>query len=120
METTPSDAYDKVFTDMVEDIHNRELDDESTTTAISNLVAFSKVQVNRPDTEPEPDQPVVPTTRLGRAWAGVGRILDNETTRALIKAGGAFAGVAFVANATIKKDHVLERQALDQAHQQQR
>lgn len=118
METTPSDAYDKLFTEMVEDIANREFEHDTTAAAINNLVALSKASPHRP--EPEPDQPVVPTTRLGRFGAGIGKVWDNETTRALIKAGGAFAGVLVVANATIKKDHVLERQALDQAHQQQR
>lgn len=115
MDTTPSDAYDKLFINMVEDISNREIDQDSTTVAISNLVALAKAQPQAP--EPEPIQPVVPTTRLGKLGYGVARFWDNETTRVLIKSGGALASVALVGVWTVKKDHVLERQALDQAHQ---
>jgi hypothetical protein len=47
----------------------------------------------------------------------MGGVWDNETTRVLIKAGGAFAGVALVTWATVRRDHVLTREALSQANQ---
>jgi hypothetical protein len=115
MDTTPTDAFNELFIEAVADLKNRELDAESTTTAINNFVNLSKAQPTPP--EPVVDPNPVPETRWGRVKLGVRNAWDNETTRTVIKAGGSLLGVVVVANATIKKDHVLERQALDQAHQ---
>lgn len=114
----PTEAFEIVYCDMLADIHNTT--DYASDTAklmIENLAVLVK---SRPEPiEPEPTPDPVPETRWGRFKLGTARALDNETTRTLIKAGGSVAGVGLVAYATIRKDHVLERQALDQAHQQQ-
>lgn len=113
----PRDVHDKVFMRFVEEVSQRELDEDSTMSAMKALEAFSK---SRPAAEPEPEpEPVevAPATRWERFKAGASCVWDNETTRVFIKAGGAFAGVALVAYSTIHKDHVLERQAMNQANQ---
>lgn len=78
------------------------------------LETFSKSRPLDPEPEVLPDP--VPTTRWEKIKAGLGAVWDNETSRTIIKAGGAFAGVAYVTHATIKKDHILEKQALAQAN----
>lgn len=114
----PTESFNIVYCEMLDNINN--VDDYASDTAklmIENLAVLTK---SRPEpTEPEPTPDPVPETRWGRFKLGAARVLDNETTRTLIKAGGSVAGVGVVAYATIRKDHVLERQALDQAHQQQ-
>ena len=114
MDQTPLDLYNVKFKEFVESLPS-DLETNEATTAMKNLETFSKC---RPaDPEPEPTPQPVPTTRWGKARAGIASVLDNETTRVFIKAGGAFAGVAVVAYSTIHKDHVMERQALAQANQ---
>jgi hypothetical protein len=74
------------------------------------LETFSKT---RPiDPEPEIPTHTVPTTRLGKIKAGIASAWDNETTRVALKAGLGFAGIAYVTHATVKKDHILEKQAI--------
>lgn len=94
-----------------------DLTDESAQNAMKAFETFSKTRPPEPEPEILPDP--VPTTRLGKIRAGLSTALDNETTRTVIKAAGAFAGVAYVTHATIKKDHILERQALAQANANQ-
>lgn len=118
MEQTPHDAFNAKFTELIEAVPTIGLDQEDSTAIIKNLKTFSECRPPQPEPEPTPDP--VPTTRWGKAKAGLASALDNETTRTLIKAGGAFAGVAVVAYSTIHKDHVLERQAIAQANQQPR
>lgn len=112
--TDPTTTFNDKLIELIENIPtNLELDD--TTTAVKNLETFSKIHVALPDPEPAPDPE--PTTVRGRAARAMARAWDNETTRVFIKAGGAFAGVGLVAYSTIRRDHVLERQAIDQANQ---
>lgn len=111
--SNPLDTYDDAFVGLVAKATEHPLESEAATVAIKNLKTFSDA---RPPV-PEPDPTPTPTTRWGKVKAGAAQALDNETTRTLIKAGGAFAGVALVAYATIHKDHVVERQALAQANQ---
>lgn len=114
---TPLDSYNTRYIQLVEEASTLPLTDESTTQAMKNLEIFSKCRPPEPAPEPESiPEPVLPTKFWGKTLAGAARVLDNETTRVVIKAGGAFAGVAFVAYSTIYKDHVLERQALAQAN----
>lgn len=94
---------------------NIDLSSDEATTTMKNLKIFSECRPQ--DSKPEPTPDPVPTTRWGKVKAEISSVLDNETTRTLIKAGGAFAGVAVVAYSTIHKDHVMERQALAQANQ---
>jgi hypothetical protein len=85
------------------------------TTAIQNIRDVSTLPL---PAAPEPEAiPEPPTTILGKLKAGVAGVWDSETTRVLIKAGGAFAGVALVTWTTIHRDHVIERQAMSLATQ---
>lgn len=116
--STPHEAFDTVYVDLLETIgHDPDYTSDTVKLQIDALVNLNKAR-------PEPVAPVVdpdpvPETRWGRFKCGLARAWDNETTRTLIKAGGSVGGVAIVAYSTIKKDHVLERQAIDQAHQPQ-
>lgn len=115
--TNPSDALDAKILKLIDTVPD-DVTDDRTTDAVKALETLSKVHTAlKPEPEILPDP--VPTTRLGKIRAGMCRAWDNETTRAVIKAGGAFAGVAYVTHATIKKDHILERQALAQANASQ-
>lgn len=113
-ESSPKQLYDEQFNRFMSEIAGSELADDSTTTEFKNFKLFSEITV---PAAAEPDPIPEPTTVQGRILRGISRVWDNETTRVLIKAGGAFAGVATVAYATIHKDHVLERQAYQQAQQ---
>lgn len=110
----PSDLFNDKFVELIA-VLPTDLESNEATTAMKNLETFSKCRPPQP--EPEPISDPEPTTVRGRMGRVTARVWDNETTRVLIKAGGAFAGVAYVTYATIKRDHVLERQAIDQAHQ---
>ena len=111
---TPLSLYDAKFKELVDALPT-DLETNEATTAMKNFKTFSESRPPQPELE---SLPAVPETRWGRLKLGAARALDNETTRTLIKAGGAFAGVAVVAYSTIHKDHVLERQAMNQANQQ--
>lgn len=115
---TPLDAFNAKLFEMIESMPT-DLESEEAARAVKNLADFSKCRPPAPESAPTIDVvvPEIPEpTRRQKAWAGVARAMDNETTRTFIKAGGTFAGVALVAYSTIKKDHVLERQALAQAN----
>lgn len=111
----PREAHDKIFVRFVEEISQRELDEESTLTAMKALTEFSKARPEAP--EPEPIPPVVLTTKWDKFKHGAASVWDNETTRVTIKAAGAFAGVVAVIYSTVHKERVLERQAMNQANQ---
>ena len=115
--TNTSDLLDDKIRTLIASVPDSITDDRASDAA-KTLETLSKVHTAlKPEPEILPDP--VPTTRLGRVRAGLSKAWDNETTRAVIKAGGAFAGVAYVTHATIKKDHILERQALAQANANQ-
>lgn len=110
----PTQTFNDKFTELIAAVPV-DLESNEATTAMKNLETFSNIHKALP--EPEPAPAPEPTTVLGKAARATARVWDNETTRVFIKAGGAFAGVAVVAYSTIRRDHVLERQALDQANQ---
>jgi hypothetical protein len=110
----PLDLYNSKLAEFIENLPT-DLESNEATTAIKNFETFSKSRPHEPEPEPTPDPE--PTTVRGKVGRAVARAWDNETTRVFIKAGGAFAGVAVVTYSTIKRDHVLERQAIDQANQ---
>jgi hypothetical protein len=117
--TTPSDALDAKILKLIDTVPD-DVTNPSTTDAVKALETLSKVHTAlKPEPEIIPDPVYIPVTRLEKFRAGLSKAWDNETTRAVIKAGGAFAGVAYVTHATIKKDHILERQALAQANANQ-
>lgn len=99
----------------IDDATDKDLGSEEAAAMIKNLANLAAIRPSlvEPETDPEP---VVPTTRAGKISARLAKVLDNETTRVFIKAGGALAGVAVVAYSTIHKDHVIERQAMAQAN----
>lgn len=111
----PHETYDEVLEQFLGEVRQFDLASDEATTAMKNLEVLSKCRPPAPEPEPIPDP--VPETAWGRFALGASRVLDNETTRTIIKAGGAFAGVALVTFSTIKRDHVVERQALQQANQ---
>ena len=107
--------YETAFCDAMSKVKDIDLSTDDATTAMKNLKTLSECRPPTP--EPEPEATPEPTTVLGKLKAGMGRWWDNETTRVLIKAGGAFAGVALVTWTTVHRDHVLTRDALSQANQ---
>lgn len=109
----PQELYNEVLADMFDDIKNYDLASDEATTAMKNIETFSKCRPADPEPQPAPE----PTTFGGKLAARTARVWDNETTRTVIKAGGALAGTVAVIYATIHKDHVLERQAMGQANQ---
>lgn len=112
---TEPKPYHEVFDQFVGEISSYDLATDEATTAIKNFETFSKC---RPQpVEPEPIPEPVPETAWEKFKCTTSRVWDNETTRVLIKAGGAFGGVVLVTWSTIHRDHVVERQALQQANQ---
>ena len=112
--TDPQEFYNESFEDLTRRVLNLDPATSDASTAFKNLKTFSEVTVpGRPKPPPTPE----PTSRLGKAKAAIVKALDNETTRVAIKSLAYVGGVMTVTYATIRKDHVLERQALDQARQ---
>ena len=112
--------YDENLKELIDKATDLPLESDAATKAMVNLEKFSNLHARLPQlqkqTPPAPTSHKEPT-RWDRVKAGMSCVYDNETTRAIIKAGGALGGVAIVAYSTIKKDHVMERQALAQANQ---
>lgn len=104
------------FKSLVEQIDPHDLETEDATRAINNLKKFSEIEPPK-SPEPEPIPEPVPTTFRGKLACTANRVYESETTRSLIKAGGAFAGVVAVVWATVHRDTVLQREALNQANQ---
>src|SRR5262245_58713543 len=114
--STPNEAYDRNLVKYLDQLNSlSDLESNEATTAMKNLKTFSECRPPAPEPEPTPE--AVPTTVWGKVQAGASAVWDNETTRVLIKAGGAFAGVALVVWSTVHRDHVVDRQALAQANQ---
>lgn len=111
----PIDLYDEVFSEMLRDVKSRDLSEDATATAVKNFRVFSECRPPTP--APEPEAIPEPTTFWGKLRCGAAGVLDNETTRTLIKAGGALAGIVVVTWTTVHRDHVIERTAMSQANQ---
>ena len=101
--------------ELIDEAASLNVQSDDLTAAAKNLEALSKVRTLLPDPEPVPTP--VPVTKWEQVKAGLTSVWDNETTRVLIKAGGAFAGVGLVVWSTVRRDHQLERDALSQANQ---
>lgn len=112
---TPQTHYDEAFMVQVDRASTFDPETEEFAKAAKNLKLFSEFRP--PASDPEPTPVIVPTTRRGKFKVAAARFWDNETTRVLIKAGGAFAGVGLVTWTTVHRDHVMERNALAQANQ---
>lgn len=111
----PHERFDEQMVRFIEEIATHDLASDEATAAVKNLKTFSECRPPKPEPEPIPEP--VPTTRWGKFKVGAARVLDNETTRTFMKAAGPVIGVVVVTYTTIKKDHVLERQAINQANQ---
>lgn len=111
----PNEIFDEKFVDLLREVSNFDFESKEATAAVQNLETFSRCRPPAQDPEPEPQS--VPTTIWEKVKANAMVVWDNETTRVLIKTGGTFTGVALVAYSTIRRDHILERQALAQANQ---
>lgn len=111
----PLEHFNSHLIEMIDKATDHPIESKEATEALKNLKTFSECRPPEPTIDP--DFTPEPTTVLGKVKVGVARVWDNETTRVFLKAGGAFAGVWYVAHTTIKKDHVLERQAYAQANQ---
>lgn len=118
MSDKPGEIYDQVLSELIKETVTHDVHSEEFREASKNLRLFSESRqlMPQPDAEPivEPEKEL---TRWGRVRAEVAAALDNETTRTLIKAGGAFAGIVVVVYSTVHKDHVLDKQAIMQANQ---
>lgn len=113
--TIPFDEFYDIYRKKLVEAEKIDLATDDATTAIKNLKTLSECLPPSPtpiEVEPEP-----PTTVMGKLQYGVAKVWDNETTRVLIKAGGAFAGVALVTWTTVHRDVVLLREPLAQANQ---
>lgn len=108
-------SYDEIFMDVLDRASKYDLSSSEATTAMKNLKVLSEVRPSTP--EPNPETTPASDTMLGRIKDGLNVVWESETTRVLIKAGGAFAGVALVAWTTVHRDHVITRDALSQANQ---
>ncbi len=115
MSKESQELHDETLVFLMTKVAHLPIESTEATAAMKNLKIFAECQPLLPP--PEAEVPDVPTTFWSRSKAAVAAAWDNETTRVLIKTGGTFAGVALVAYSTIKRDHVLERQALAQANQ---
>lgn len=107
-------TYDEVYIKTLEKVSEIAIHTDQATTAMTNLRVLSDC---RPPTSDEPETKPEPETVMGKLKASLNGVWDNETTRVLIKAGGAFAGVALVTWTTVHRDHVVTREALSQANQ---
>ena len=107
--------YDEVYCKLLNDVTDYSLSSDEAAATMKNFKVFSECRPPVPEPEPEPTPE--PTTVLGKVKAGMDGVWDNETTRVLIKAAGAFAGVVIVTWTTVHRDHVVTREALSQANQ---
>ena len=114
---TPEE-FEATLDDLVDRFSKMDIGSDDAATAAQTLVTFSKLRPPEPTPEPIPEI-VVPPTTWERFKCGLNAVWDNETTRTCVKAGGALAGVLVVTYTTIKRDHVYERAALQQANQRQ-
>lgn len=110
-----NEVFDDKIVDALESIDFTKMSDDETTVAVKNLKTLSECRPPQPETDP--DTQTVPETTWEKVKFSTAKVWDNETTRVLIKSGGALASVLVVAYSTIHKDHVIERQALAQANQ---
>lgn len=109
----PHALHNEVYAVLAARVRDGDPSDPATMAAAKILKTFSESTIP-PTANPTHTTPI---TRWQKIRANVGGVIDNETTRTIIKALGAFGGVAYVTHATIKRDHVLERTALAQANQ---
>lgn len=109
-----SDAnlYGEVYGKALSELKDLDFSTDDATVYVKNLKILSECT----PFIPVPDAPI-PNTVWEKVTSKLDGLWDNETTRVLIKAGGAFAGVALVTWTTVHRDHVFTREALSQANQ---
>jgi len=106
--------YNEVYEAKLAELKTFDFSSDEATAAVKNLKVLSESlpPSEKSDLEATPE----PTTVLGKLKVNFHEVWDNETTRVLIKAAGAFAGVALVTWTTVHRDHVVTREALSQAN----
>ena len=109
-----AELHETVFCLALSDLKKHDFSTDEATTAVKNLKILSECLPIQTESTPTPAPE--PTKLWDRVKTGSTKIWDNETTRVLIKAGGAFAGVALVTWTTVQRDHVVTREALTQAN----
>lgn len=109
------EEFDRTLDDCLTRIMNEDVTTDGFGKAVDNYTKLSHARPSEP--EPTPDPEPVPETAWEKVKDGATKIWESETTRVLIKAAGAFAGVALVVSQTIHRDRVLEKTALAQANQ---
>jgi hypothetical protein len=113
--SSPAESFDDVFEDMLDRASKIDVASDDATRAFKNLNILSQTRAQL--IQPRPTFKTEPNSAWGKVKAGAASVWESETTRALIKAGGAFAGVGLVVWSTVHRDHVLEKQAMQQANQ---
>lgn len=113
--TSPLESFNEKYNDLVMDIDPAAFGSELETQKVKDLKLFSESLPAHLAPEPEPEP--VPTTKLGQFWCGFKRAAASENFGIFIKSGFAALAVGGVTYATVKNDHVLEKQALAQANQ---
>jgi len=111
----PDSIYNEKFNDLVADIDPANFGSEVETQKIKDLKIFSEARP--PAVEPTPLPEPVPTTWYGKAWVGCKRVAAHDNFGILVKSGLAAASVLGVTYATVKRDHVVEKQSMAQANQ---
>lgn len=105
-------SYGEVYAKALSDVKETDFTTDDATVAVKNLKTLSECTPFIP--VPDVSEP---NSIWGKVTSKLDELWDNETTRVLIKASGAFAGVALVTWTTVHKDHVVMREALSQANQ---
>jgi hypothetical protein len=114
----PHEIYDVKLAELIEEATAHPADSDEARKAMSTLKTFSECRPPAPiqELELEPE----PTTVWGKTKSLVARVYESETTRVVVKTFGSVASVGVVVYATVKRDHALDRNALNQANQQPR
>jgi hypothetical protein len=107
---TPQELYDVTYNTYVDQMSNLDVESDEAEKAAKTLKLLT-------ESRPTPIAEAEPTTKWGKFKRGCAKALDNETARVTIKALGSLGGVGLVVWTTVYRDHVLERQAMNQANQ---
>lgn len=113
----PLEVYDARLMQLIDEVASHDIHTKEFEQASKNLETYLRSRQLLPKPPPEPEPICEPQTRWERWGTRLAAFWDNETTRVLIKSGGALGGVILVVASTVKRDHVVQREALQQANQ---
>lgn len=115
--SSPIEVYDERLMQLIDEVASHDIHTKEFNEASKNLRVYLESRQLFPKPAPEPEPVCEPQTRWEKVKAVTAAVWDNETTRVAIKAAGAFGGVLLVVASTVKRDHVVQREALSQANQ---